>query len=308
MASNIIEEASAKVAAQLIAAIEAGEATGEWQKPWQAITMRQRNPLSGSTYHGINPIILSFMQIERGYERPLWVTFNQVRDAGGRLKDAKGQGIRLVHFRRFLSCDTHGKGKWKSVKSECCGNMRSRPGASTFVVFNVALVEGIEFPDDAKIVRTEHERIEAAEAFVAALGVDVRYVDQDRAFYTPSRDAITMPSADLFHDQRGLYGTLFHEIVHWSGHESRTNRANKNPFGSALYAAEELVAELGSAVLMRMFDLEPEPHMEHALYLKSWAKVLKDDPNVLYEAAKTANQAVQWLTEAAKAQGVSLAA
>lgn len=296
----IIAEVSAGVAAKLIAAIEAGEGDpAGWSKPWQAFTTRHRNPLSNITYHGINPLILSYIQAERGYERPLWVTFNQVKDHGGRLVNAGGQGVRLVRWNSSLNCSIHGTGKYNRVKTRCCDNVRQWGGLTTFHVFNIALVEGIEFPDDDAIVRTEHERIEDVEEFVRTLGVDVRYQDQDRAYFTPSGDYIVMPSASLFHDQRGLYSTLLHEITHWSGNPGRSERAKGNPFGSHGYAMEELVAELGSAMLMQHFGLEPEPHIEHLHYLRNWLTALQEDATYIYTAAQQATKAVRFLLDSA---------
>ena len=47
--------------------------------------------------------------------------------------------------------------------------------------------------------------------------------------------------------------------------------------GSATYAREELVAELGAAFLCADLHLTPEPREDHAAYLGSWLKVLKEE-------------------------------
>lgn len=293
---EIIAEVAQGVADRLIAAIEAGIADPDaWEAPWQAFTQPQRNPLSGYAYHGINPLILAYVQAERGYKRPLWVTFNQQKAAGGHLVDAKGKGVRLIRWIVSLSCTTHGTGKYNRVTSQCCDNVRKYQGMTTFTVFNIEHVEGIEFPDDDAIVRNEIESVEAIEAFVAALGVDLRHADQNRAYHSPAGNYIMLPSRDLFHSVEGYYSTLLHEITHWSGSEGRSERTKGGRFGDHKYAMEELVAELGSAMLMHHFNLEAEPSMDHANYLRNWLGALREDASYLYHAAQQASHAVQWL-------------
>lgn len=302
---DIIAKVAGDVTKRLIEAIENGD-TGEWTQPWRAITARQRNPLSGATYTGINPLILAFVQVEREYERPLWVTFNQQRDAGGKLVDAKGKGVQLIRWNFSLSCSTHGNGKYRRVTARCCDDVRSWSGPSTFYVFNIAHIEGIDFPEDETSTLTEPERYAEVEEFVKAIGANVRWVEQNRAFYTPSRDTITMPSRKLFHDERGMYSTLLHEVTHWSGGANRLDRTKGTQFGDNAYAAEELIAELGAAILMQQFGLEAEPHLEHAAYLRSWLKALKSDSKFLHESAKLAAKAVAYLNAAA--EGIEAAA
>ena len=71
---------------------------------------------------------------------------------------------------------------------------------------------------------------------------------QDNAFYSISRNQITIPEKSQFKDGESWYGTAFHEMVHSTGAEDQLNRLKpQSGFGSDEYAREELVAELGSA-------------------------------------------------------------
>jgi antirestriction protein ArdC len=55
-----------------------------------------------------------------------------------------------------------------------------------------------------------------------------------------------MPPKSSFSDTESYYATLFHELVHWTCHESRLNRKEIiKKYGEAK-AFEELVAELDS--------------------------------------------------------------
>src|SRR3546814_13604034 len=100
-----------------------------------------------------------------------------------------------------------------------------------------------------------------------------------------------MPSVSLFDGFDHYYATLAHELSHWTGHASRLGRDLKNRFGTAAYAAEELVAELSSAMLGAELGL-PVTHLDsHASYIEHWPKLLKDDDRALLTAAANAERA-----------------
>jgi antirestriction protein ArdC len=104
-----------------------------------------------------------------------------------------------------------------------------------------------------------------------------------------------MPPFALFKKADYFYSTLGHESVHATGAASRCNRQLGNRFGSELYAAEELVAELGNAFVSAELQLETEPRTDNAPYLASWLKMFKDDRRAIFTAASKAQQAVDWL-------------
>ena len=82
---------------------------------------------------------------------------------------------------------------------------------------------------------------------------------------------------------------------HWTGHASRLGRDLKNRFGTAAYAAEELVAELSSAMLGAELGL-PVTHLDsHASYIEHWLKLLKDDDRAILTAAAKAEEAASLL-------------
>jgi len=65
---------------------------------------------------------------------------------------------------------------------------------------------------------------------------------------------------------------------------------------------EELVAELGSAFLSTDLDLTPELRKDHAAYIASWIKVLKDDRRAIFSAASHAQRAADFLHSLQKAE------
>ena len=158
--------------------------------------------------------------------------------------------------------------------------------------FNVSQVEGFELPAVTPI--SENERIEAAERFFSNTGAKIE-IGGEEALYKVVSDIIKMPPIEVFRDSASYYSVLAHETVHWTGAKSRLDRDLKNRFGSAAYAAEELIAELGAAFICAELELTNEPRPDHAQYIASWIKVLKEDPKAIFTAASKAQQAVDYL-------------
>jgi antirestriction protein ArdC len=105
-----------------------------------------------------------------------------------------------------------------------------------------------------------------------------------------------MPIFESFRDAESYYATLAHEMTHWTRHASRLDREfGRRRWGDEGYAAEELVAELGSAFLSADLGLTPEPRDDHAAYIASWLKVLKDDKRAIFTAAAHAERAAAYL-------------
>jgi antirestriction protein ArdC len=79
-------------------------------------------------------------------------------------------------------------------------------------------------------------------------------------------------------------------------HPSRLNRdLGRKRWGDAGYAAEELVAELGSAFLSADLGITPEVREDHVSYIECWLKVLKDDKRAIFTAASLATKTVEFL-------------
>ena len=118
----------------------------------------------------------------------------------------------------------------------------------------------------------------------------------NRACYVPSTDNVHMPCIDLFRDAVSYYATLGHETIHWTRHKSRLDRDfGRKRFGDEGYAVEELVAELGSAFLSADLELSPDIRDDHAAYIASWIKVLKNDKRAIFTAAAHAQRAADFL-------------
>jgi antirestriction protein ArdC len=135
--------------------------------------------------------------------------------------------------------------------------------------------------------------------------VDIRE-GQGEAYYVPSRDFVSLPAFVAFKSADLFYSTAFHEITHWTGHQTRLARDLKNRFGSRAYAAEELVAELGAAFLCAEFGFDGD--VRHAGYIATWIELLKADKRAFFTACSKASKAVDYLRGLALAEPLAAAA
>ncbi|WP_439847751.1 zincin-like metallopeptidase domain-containing protein, partial [Neisseria gonorrhoeae] len=130
---------------------------------------------------------------------------------------------------------------------------------------------------------------ERAENILKNSGAVIDHRHGDRAFYSPSRDSITLPLREQFESPGAYYETALHELGHWTGHADRLNRDLSHPFGSEGYAREELRAEIASLMLSQELGVSFNPG-QHASYVASWIMVLQDDPMEIMRAASDAEK------------------
>jgi antirestriction protein ArdC len=279
-----------RITNQIVAELEKG--VRPWLKPWNAehAAGRITRPLraNGIPYRGINVVMLWSAAMEKGYAAPIWITFKQANGLGASVRKGE-QGSLVVYAdkitRRETDADT-------GEESE-----RAIPFMKGYTVFNVEQVQGLppHFYAKAAPPTETVERIERAEAFFAATGANVVH-GGSQACYVISRDDIHMPCIDLFKDAVSYYATLGHETIHWTRHKSRLDRDfGRKRFGDEGYAVEELVAELGSAFLSADLELTPEVREDHAAYIASWIRVLKNDKRAIFTAAAHAQRAADFL-------------
>ncbi|QBX36892.1 DUF1738 domain-containing protein [Brevundimonas sp. S30B] len=243
---------------------------------------------NGETYRGLNTMLLWGAAEAKGYRHQTWMTFRQAKELGGCVRKGE-KGTQVVYWGRFDPKGEEGDD----------GEERGVLFAKSYTVFNVGQIDGLPdrfFADAAPL--PEVERIERAETWVAGIGADVRH-GGNRAFFSPAHDFVQMPPAGAFAEVENYYSTLAHELTHWSGHKARLAREFGKRFGSQAYAFEELVAELGAAFAMARLGISAEPREDHAAYLQSWLKVLKQDKRAIFTAASKAQQACDFLFDLA---------
>ena len=266
------------VAQKVISAMETHGTN--WTKSWAV--PQGDGPLSMSTgkhYQGVNWLILGMARAVAGFTSGHWATYKQWQTMGAQVR--KGERGEMVILYKPIVVKDKETGEEKSVRL-----LRS------FTVFNADQVDGYEPQASASKFVDMPDTI--ADQFAAGAGAAVTNADPSGAFYVPSRDFINMPKQSQFTSAEAYSATLLHELVHWTGHESRLDRNLKTGHGTKDYAAEELVAELGAAMLCGSLGISPEPRADHAKYLNNWIERLKNDPRAIFTAAAKAQAAADY--------------
>ena len=274
---------------QIVAAIERVSAD-DFRLPWHRTglsSIQPKNALTKNAYRGINIVSLWVAAELHHYPHTLWASYKQWQELGAQVR--KGERSSLVVFYKEYETEPDPQDENDDGK---------RRVARHSSVFNVTQVDGFVLPEipATSIV----ERDAAADAFFAATRADIRH-GGERAFYRPSEDFIQMPDERLFRGSQygspkeDYYCVLAHETTHWTAHEKRLKRELGKRFGDHQYAAEELIAELGSSFICAELGISPQPRLDHAQYLKHWLEMMKADSRAIFAAAARAQEAVSFL-------------
>ncbi len=284
---NIYEEVTAKIIAEL------EEGRFPWVQPWADASETAslapglpKNAATGASYSGINILLLWNAGLEGGFAQQIWLTFKQAKALGGSVRRGE-HGASVVYADKYIP-----QAEKDRAQSEG-GEPSFVPFLKRYTVFNAAQCEGL--PEKAYQGATplpERETVPRAENLIKLTGADFR-IGGDKAFYVPSKDFIRVPPQPAFFDQINYYRTCFHELGHWTRHETRLNRNISGRYGSKGYAREELVAELGSAFVCASLDIKPT--VRHADYLGSWLAVLREDNRAIFSAASMASKAANYI-------------
>ncbi|MDA2924636.1 zincin-like metallopeptidase domain-containing protein [Acidobacteria bacterium AH-259-L09] len=252
-----------------------------WRQPWS--TEMPKNVVSKKEYRGINVFMLGCM----GYANPYWITFKQAKALGGHVR--QGEKSTPVVF-----------WKWIDKENED-GERESYPVLRYYRVFNIDQCEDI--PED-KIPAQDNVRefhpIDEAEKVVQGGMPELPFVESGatQAYYRPSTDTVHMPPAEVFTGDAEYYSTIFHELIHSTGHQSRLGRLDTEKlaaFGSKDYSQEELLAEMGAAFLCGHCRIENRTLDNSAAYIQGWLRKLRNDKRMVIFAAAQAQKAADFI-------------
>jgi antirestriction protein ArdC len=261
-----------------------------WRKPWS--TSIPRNLISKKPYRGLNVFLLA----TQGYSSPYWLTFNQAKQL--RAHVCQGEKSTVVSFWKF---NEYAKENRETGETENKTSTLLR----YYRVFNIEQCEGLKAlrGDDRKPVNPNA----GCESIANQMPNAPRIEQHSRAFYRPSADIVGMPSRNCFESPEAYYSTLFHELTHSTGHTSRLNRFEENStdhqFGSESYSKEELIAEMGAAMLAGMAGISQATLSNSASYLQAWINRLKSDSRLIISAASHAQKATDYILGQTTAQG-----
>lgn len=278
-----------RVTDRIIALLDRG--TVPWQKPWNTATGPPANFSTGKCYRGINILLLGLEAKPSAW----WMTYRQALERGGQVR--KGE-----HGTRILK---YGTTKQKEDAPESAGAKSTRPRLflREFTVFNACQIDGIEFPPvSTRASLPQDQRIASAEAVFKRMPCAPAFREGSsiKACYNPAIDRVEMPGFGSFQTPEAYYSVLFHELVHSTGHQSRLARPTlmgAHNFADHAYSKEELVAEMGAAMLTSEIGIPTDGLELSASYLQSWLRVLKvkEHRRWIVEAAGQAAKATDFI-------------
>ena len=290
----------------------------DYHRPWKddaffiPINFESKKP-----YRGVNRLLLQErIGFAGAFRNPYFLTFNQIKKHGGRLKKGT-RGYEVVYYsiRYIVPADKNtGRKAYSSTnahkvidfidKHKLSEDIVTRiPMIRYYNVYNGASIEGIDFQlDKLQIGRAVPDT--ASENQAAALIVE-NYPNPpaikhqgNQAYYSPSGDYVKMPKKEQFDSINDYYRTLFHELTHSTGHEKRLDRGINLMLEKDDYAKEELVAEFGAVFLSAWAGIMWYNNKNHASYLKGWNSAIKEaenDNKFLIKAASLAQAATDYI-------------
>jgi antirestriction protein ArdC len=270
-----------EVTDKILTALERGVVP--WHCPWGRYRGLPANLTSGKEYRGANTILLAMARRCIGYESPYWMTYKQAQERGGNVR--KGESGELVIFWKWYDKQS---GETRDDGTERKDRI---PVLRHYVVFNVDQCDDIE-PPPGEVESHEWDRIAACDGIAAgyADGPTITHAG-DHCCYRPADDTVAMPRRDRFETGEAYYASLFHELTHSTGAEKRINRPLSFDRQSEGYAREELIAEMGAAMLCGVAGIDCATVENSAAYVDHWIGVLKGDHKLAVQAAAAAQKA-----------------
>lgn len=262
----------------------------DWQKPW-ITSLEQGLPrnIRGTLYNGGNVLMLLFYTEFMKFTLPVFLTFNQAKEED--LSVSKGaRSFPVYYWFKFV---VHKETK-KTIKYEEYRklpateqeNYKVIPQMKYYNVFNIDQTDFAgKYPERYERMKKGEQPEDYSDRMIYEALDELVYLQNwycpikvqysDSAYYSPSSDHIVCPQREQFPQGAEFYGTLLHEMAHSTGSPQRLNRTFGCFFGDALYAREELVAELTAALCGAFFGYATAPQENNAAYLKHWLTKLR---------------------------------
>jgi antirestriction protein ArdC len=282
----------------VVKALENG--TVPWHQPWNVEVGVPLSLATGKPYRGVNPFLLGVTALTNGYRSPWWGTLRKINERGGAVR--RGEKSTLVVF-------------WKSYIHRARDEGEQDERRFLLRYYRVFNADQADWADGKEPVyatreRLDVERIATAETIAAGYPNPPTIRTGEAAYYQgASLDRVTMPPAETFDSAQAYYSTLFHELTHSTGHETRLDREGVRSgafgrFGDPVYSKEELVAEMGAALLCGIAGIDQKALVENsAAYLRSWLAVLREDSKLIVGAAAQAQRAADHILGVTFADG-----
>ena len=256
-----------------------------WEKPWAGIRSGAYNRISKKPYSLINQMMLS--------HNGEYASFKQWQQLGGHVR--KGAKSEIVVFWKIQPVE--------EKQDDGTVIKKSVPLLRYYNVFHISQVEGVEplAEDELKEIEPIEEAENILKDYITRENITLEHVAGDKAYYSPNRDMIHLPLMEQFKDASEYYSTAFHEATHSTMKERRCNRMEGRKgklvaFESDEYSKEELIAEIGSANIMNILNIETKKSFRNSTaYIQNWLEVLKNDVRFIVSASSKAEKAVKYI-------------
>jgi antirestriction protein ArdC len=252
-----------------------------WKQPWTEAGLPQ-NLVTGKAYTGINVLLLASM----GFPRNYFLTFKQIKDLKGSVKKGE-KSIPVIFW------------KWSEKEDPQTNELKKVSMIRYYTVFNVDQCN--DLPVERIPVIENDGKMDVAELEFIIEGMPKRppiVHKENQAYYHPVKDFINMPKMNNFKDTESYWGTLFHELIHSTGHSARLNRkeiVERTTFGTEPYSMEELVAEIGACYLKSYCGIGSKDFENNVAYIQYWLKKLRDDKRLIVYSSAKAQRAVDYI-------------
>lgn len=247
-----------------------------WRKSWKGQSAVNWN--TRKLYRGINRLLLDDGE---------YLTFKQCVDGKGKVK--KGAKSNIIVFWKWYE---------KEVEKDGEITVEKLPVLRYYNVFHIDDCEGIESrvkwnENNLRNVSVD----EMVHDYINSQNIALKTVTgSNKACYRPSDDSILLPDIKQFKDTSSYYSVVLHELIHSTGNKARLDRIRSTAFASEEYSIEELVAEIGSSMLMSKLGIEQPDTFENSVsYINSWIEVLQSDSRMIITAASRAEKAVEMI-------------
>ena len=253
-----------------------------WHKPWTGVRNKAFNRVSRKPYSLLNQMLLKH---DGEYAR-----FKQWTDLGGKIR--KGEKAEIIVFWKMLEVEEENKD----------GELEKKviPYLRYISVFHISQVDGV------KPLETPFHEVEPiADAdkiiidYITREAINFNEQASNEAYYSPNRDTVVVPMKEQYQHINEYYSTTFHELIHSTGHKKRLNRLETSTvasFGSETYSKEELVAEIGSATLLNILEIETQRTFTNSVaYIQNWLIVLRNDNRFIISASSQAENAIDYI-------------
>ena len=290
-----INELAEQVTAEVIAQLEQGQVF--WKKPWSSFGL-PKNYKSGRAYEGFNAFYLNYITCKKNYQTPYFITFNQAKELNGFVRKGE-KGTSIIFWKIF----TNKTGEKTNAAGETKDIIDTKFVPFIWTVFNIDQVEGIDFVLPGNVEQSENEIITTCQDVVSNYPAPAPQINHggSQAYYMPSADLVQMPSIKSFVNAQAYHSTLFHELIHSTGHEVRLNRFSEEDkasrFGDENYSKEELVAEMGASFLNAFTGIKEVVFENSVAYLQGWIKKLSNDKTMILYASTKAFKAASFILD-----------